>query len=175
MDPWEAAARLRAAGAPFERFMPKGAHGSQGPHLHLEPYGRGFAGPARGGGSLGSPWRVAERTPEQQAMADLHVQASEGDADAQLQLSRAFAVGLGTKPDPIAAYIWAARAAGNQTAAFETRTGATAAQVELAANMKPDDIAYARGFAEAAGQGSEGAPIRLQRGGAVVVLASATR
>ncbi|MDZ4374578.1 MAG: hypothetical protein U1C74_24590, partial [Phenylobacterium sp.] len=38
MSPHEAAARLRRAGAPFARYQPKGAHGSQGPHLHLEPY-----------------------------------------------------------------------------------------------------------------------------------------
>ena len=38
MSPFEAADRLRRAGAPFARYMPKSAHGSQGPHLHLEPY-----------------------------------------------------------------------------------------------------------------------------------------
>ena len=38
MSPFDAAARLRQAGAPFARYMPKSAHGSQGPHLHLEPY-----------------------------------------------------------------------------------------------------------------------------------------
>lgn len=38
MSPYEAAARLRRAGAPFARYQPKGAHGTQGPHLHLEPY-----------------------------------------------------------------------------------------------------------------------------------------
>jgi len=174
MDPWEAAARLRAAGAPFSRFMPKGAHGSQGPHLHLEPNGRAFAGAARGG-SLGAPWLVAERTPAQQAMADLHAQASEGDADAQLQLSRAYAVGLASKPDTIAAYIWAARAAGAEAAASETRAGAAEAQARLAARMKPDEIAYARSFIGAPRQARADEPVRLQLGGAVVVLASASR
>jgi hypothetical protein len=38
MSPYEAANRLQRAGAPFARYMPKGAHGSEGPHLHLEPY-----------------------------------------------------------------------------------------------------------------------------------------
>src|SRR5687767_233881 len=41
MSPSEAASRLRAAGAPFARYQPKGAHGTQGPHLHVEPYGFG--------------------------------------------------------------------------------------------------------------------------------------
>jgi hypothetical protein len=38
LSPHEAAARLRRAGAPFARYQPKGAHGTQGPHLHLEPW-----------------------------------------------------------------------------------------------------------------------------------------
>lgn len=41
MSPAAAAERLRRAGAPFARYHPKGAHGTQGPHLHLEPYGHG--------------------------------------------------------------------------------------------------------------------------------------
>jgi len=41
MSPAAAAERLRRAGAPFARYQPKGAHGTQGPHLHLEPYGYG--------------------------------------------------------------------------------------------------------------------------------------
>lgn len=47
VSPAEAAARLRRAGAPFARYHPKGAHGSQGPHLHLEPYG--YGSPSRRG------------------------------------------------------------------------------------------------------------------------------
>jgi hypothetical protein len=45
MSPYEAAERLRRAGAPFARYHPKGAHGSQGPHLHLEPGGHGSSSP----------------------------------------------------------------------------------------------------------------------------------
>lgn len=41
MSPADAAERLRRAGAPFARYQPKGAHGTQGPHLHLEPHGYG--------------------------------------------------------------------------------------------------------------------------------------
>jgi len=172
MDPWEAAARLRAAGAPFARYMPKGSHGTQGAHLHLEPYAGGLAGPRRGGGSLGSPWLVAERTPAQQAMAEMQAQAAEGDADAQLQLARAYAVGLGARPDQVAAYIWAGRAAVNAAASAETRAGAAEAQLDLARRMKPDDVAYARRFAAASGQARDGEPLRIQTGGAIVLLAS---
>jgi len=174
MDPWEAAARLRAAGAPFARFMPKGAHGSQGPHLHLEPGGGGF-GLRRGGGPMGSPWMVAQRTPAQQAMAELNAQAGEGDADAQLQLSRAYAVGLASAPDAIAAYVWAARAAGNPQASPETQAGAVVAQTQLAQNMKTADIAYARRFSDGSVQARDGEPIRVLSGGASVILASNAR
>jgi len=172
MDPWEVAARLRAAGAPFARFMPKGAHGTQGPHLHLEP-GGAFPRPGRGG-PVGSPWLVAQRTPAQQAMADLNLQAADGDADAQLQLSRAYAVGLASAPDAVAAYVWAARAAGNPQASPETRAGANAAQTQLAQAMRPDDIAYARRFTAAPAQAREGDPVRVQAGGAGVILAVAS-
>ena len=123
----------------------------------------------------GSPWLVAERTQAQQAMAELHAMAAEGDADAQLQLSRAYATGLASKPDLVAAYVWAARAAGGASAAPETRAGATEAQMELARRMKPDDIAYARRFTDSAGQAREGEPLRLAPGaGATVILASAS-
>jgi hypothetical protein len=47
MSPAAAAERLRRAGAPFARYQPKGAHGTQGPHLHLEPYGNGSSSSRR--------------------------------------------------------------------------------------------------------------------------------
>jgi len=171
MDPWEAAARLRAAGAPFSRYMPKGVHGSQGPHLHLEPNARGLARPG-GSGPLGSPWLVAERTPAQQAMADLQSEATAGDPDAQLQLSRAYAVGLAARPDQVAAYIWAARAAENVAGEPDLRANAVETKLDLVRRMRPEDIAYARRFADPAGQGREGGPLRLQPGGVAMVLAS---
>lgn len=36
MPPATAAARLKAAGAGFSRVLVEGAHGAQGPHLHIE-------------------------------------------------------------------------------------------------------------------------------------------
>ncbi len=47
MNPFTAAQRLREAGAPFARYQLKGAHGTQGPHLHLEPHGFAPAGQPR--------------------------------------------------------------------------------------------------------------------------------
>jgi hypothetical protein len=48
MSPFEAADRLQRAGAPFARYMPKSSHGSQGPHLHLEPYSFDLQSPGAG-------------------------------------------------------------------------------------------------------------------------------
>jgi len=43
MSPQSAAARLKSSGEPFARVVAEGAHGPQGPHLHIEP---GFEGGA---------------------------------------------------------------------------------------------------------------------------------
>ena len=43
LTPLAAADKLRQSGAPVRRLFPEGAHGNQGPHLHVEP-----GAPARG-------------------------------------------------------------------------------------------------------------------------------
>jgi hypothetical protein len=45
LSPSAAAARLQRAGAPFRTYFPEGRHGTQGPHLHIEPHSTGL-GPA---------------------------------------------------------------------------------------------------------------------------------
>ena len=37
MTPAQVAAKLKASGLGFHRLFPEGLHGSQGPHLHVEP------------------------------------------------------------------------------------------------------------------------------------------
>jgi hypothetical protein len=37
LTPDQAAVRLRHSGVAFRRLFPEGAHGNQGPHLHVEP------------------------------------------------------------------------------------------------------------------------------------------
>jgi len=37
MTPAQVAQKLRASGLSFRRLFPEGLHGSQGPHLHVEP------------------------------------------------------------------------------------------------------------------------------------------
>jgi hypothetical protein len=46
MSSQTAAARLRDAGGPITRVIAEGAHGAQGPHLHIETTGRAGAAPA---------------------------------------------------------------------------------------------------------------------------------
>jgi hypothetical protein len=50
MSAASAAARLRRAGAPFSRVVAEGAHGGQGPHLHIEL----VSAPVRSAGGAGN-------------------------------------------------------------------------------------------------------------------------
>ncbi|WP_337185178.1 hypothetical protein [Phenylobacterium sp.] len=67
LSPHQAAERLRRAGAPFARYQPKGAHGTQGPHLHLEPWSFDL----RASGPAGWPSILqARHTPSRSYRAD---------------------------------------------------------------------------------------------------------
>jgi len=155
MSPGEAAARLRKADAPFARYFPKGAHGSQGPHLHLEPYGFGSDGTARfqtastglpavqEGVSRARSVAVAMPAPTaarlsvaQQEFALLRAGAMKDRADAQLQLGRAYALGFIVPRDFAAAQSWMDAAATNPTADPELQTEAKAALAEVTALLE---------------------------------------
>lgn len=159
MSPFEAADRLRAAGAPFARYQPKGAHGSQGPHLHLEPHG---ADAPLGGAVrlavLTTPVVASSAEPAKPAKADADVRmrpvtlvlpalgaqgsaalrqqlarlragAEQDRADAQLELGRAYAFGYLAPRDFALARTWLLAAARNPDADWQTRD---AAETELA-------------------------------------------
>lgn len=150
MSPGEAANRLRRAGAPFVRYQPKGAHGTQGPHLHLEPYG---FGPTPGGvqfqtasapkaetreGRAGSVTIVMPAsTPRSLAaaredLARLRVAAAQNRAEAQIELGRIYAMGYLVPRDFAEAHAWLTAAASNPDADPEllADAAATLAQVE---------------------------------------------
>src|SRR5688572_8972510 len=128
MSPSEAASRLRAAGAPFARYQPKGAHGTQGPHLHVEPYGFG-ASPGFQVASSNAPkpqaddgrarsMTIAMPAPNarslataRDALARLRADAMQGHAPAQLELGRAYAFGYVVPRDFNEAQSWLAAAA----------------------------------------------------------------
>jgi len=144
MSPSEAASRLRAAGAPFARYQPKGAHGAQGPHLHVEPYGFGptpgfqlasssnaAKAPIEEGRSLSvtiaMPAASAHsRSAARAELARLRADAMQGRAEAQLELGRAYAFGYIVPRDFNEAQSWLAAAADHPDAEPETRAAAAA-------------------------------------------------
>lgn len=155
MSPYEAADRLRQVGAPFARYQPKGAHGTQGPHLHLEPHG---FGPALGAGlqvaSLDKPATKAadsrmrsvtlmlpapsarEAAAAREDLARLRAGAAENRAEAQLELGRAYSLGYIVPRDFAAAQSWLQAASDNPVADYETRRDATAELAEVTALLE---------------------------------------
>jgi hypothetical protein len=148
LSPEQAAKRLRAAGAPFARYLPKGAHGSQGPHLHVEPFGFGDAP----GGPATILLASAPKPPEGRAksvtivmpasssasladardhMARVRAEALRDRPDAQLELARALIVGYAVPRDFAEAKTWLISAAANPAALPQTRAEAedTLAQI----------------------------------------------
>jgi hypothetical protein len=158
LSPWEAAARLRAAGVGYRRLMPKGAHGTQGPHLHFEPLGPWGAGrSAMAGRRPGLQWTVAAPTAAEAAVTRLREAAVEGDHAAQLELARMYELGVGAHRDPIAAYVWASAASASAVTA-EERTAAQARLSRLATQMSAADLTRAQRFARASAADACAAP-----------------
>lgn len=161
MSPYEAADRLRSAGAPFARYQPKGAHGTQGPHLHLEPYGFGpipvagvqlasLTGPSVKAAkpaddirmrpvtlilpALGAQGAAALR----QEFARLRAGAEQDRADAQLELGRAYAFGYLAPRDFALAKTWLQAAARNPDADPQTRDDALTELAEVSALLEAE-------------------------------------
>lgn len=149
MSPSEAASRLRQAGAPFARYQPKGTHGTQGPHLHLEPYGFGpTPGPAFQMASNKDKAVVAEGRARSRVLvlpaasartlaslnrefARLQADAEDGSPEAQLELGRAYALGYVIARDFATAQAWLEAAADNADADDDTHAVAVAALAEV--------------------------------------------
>jgi hypothetical protein len=155
MSPWDAAGHLRAAGAPFARYQPKGVHGSQGPHLHLEPYGFGPVGgpvfqtasapkaksPVDDGPSLAvtimMPAASAGSLSAARAeLARVRADAAQGYPEAQLELGRAYAFGYTAPRDFAAALQWFEAAARNEDADDATQADALALATQVAAILE---------------------------------------
>ena len=135
MSPFEAAERLRRAGAPFARYQPKGAHGTQGPHLHVEPHGFGPTpaaaprvhkasapdaksdeGRARAVTVAMPAATAASRAVARQEFARIRALADQNRPEAQLELGRAYLIGYAVPRDFGEAYAWLAAAADNPDA-----------------------------------------------------------
>jgi hypothetical protein len=155
MSPGEAANRLRQAGAPFARYQPKGTHGSQGPHLHLEPYGFGpTPGPQfqmaanrqpkveegrRRSVTLVLPATSAKALAAyRQELARLQNDAEQASPEAQLELGRAYALGYIVARDFATAQSWLDAAAANPDADDDTQAAAKAALAEVTALLEAE-------------------------------------
>lgn len=159
MSPSEAANRLRSAGAPFARYQPKGAHGTQGPHLHLEPYG--FGPPAASGPrfqmvssdlpkpqaddrrvravTIAMPARSTRDVAADSAeLGRLRASALQGQAGAQLELGRIHALGYLAPRDFAEAQSWLAAAVDNPRADPEIRASAAAELAEVTALLEAE-------------------------------------
>ena len=152
LNPFEAARRLRATATLFRVVLPEGAHGDQGPHLHLEPAGAGLAA------ASGAPqvrWFVVDPTPQELAITEMRTLALQGEASAQLRLGLAYAQGgRGARQDLLGAYVWTAAASANPAADTGVRQEASRALASLEGRMKPDELARARRFASSPMEGA---------------------
>lgn len=165
MSPWQAAAKLRRAGAPFRTIFAEGTHGTQGPHLHIDPYSGGLKGWA--GGPPVVRWTVADPTPAQLSIAILHKAAMQGEPEAQIELGMIYSEGRMAPRNLVEAYVWTAFAAANPAADAETRAEAGRGLETLAGLMKPTEIADAQRFVQAQAQPGASAryvPLIVRRG-----------
>jgi hypothetical protein len=167
ISPAQAAEKLRRAGAPF-RLLAEGAHGTQGAHLHVEPWSADHK--AGGQRPPGVEWLVKDATPAEQQVIALHARSEQGDADAQLRLGRLYAQGRDAPRDPIAAFVWTALAAANAEADEATRADAAHLLAEFARTMKPQDLAQARRFANPPSDPAAPACGGLRDGGLILVI-----
>lgn len=158
MSPGEAAERLRRADAPFARYQPKGAHGTQGPHLHLEPYGFGPT-PSAPRFQVASSGAAKDPAEERRATAvtismpassagslaavrgelnRLRASALQHNAEAQLELGQAYAQGYIVARDFAEAQSWLAAAADNADAEPETQAQALTALAQVTALLETE-------------------------------------
>lgn len=152
MSPAEAAERLRRAGAPFARYQPKGAHGTQGPHLHLEPYGFGSVSQPRFQVASANTGKAPEMDGRARAVTivmpgpttgslasargeftRLRARALQGRVEAQVELGQAYALGYIVTRDFREAQSWLALAVENPAADPETQAAAKALLAEVTA------------------------------------------
>ena len=168
VSPAQAAAKLRRAGVPFRRVLAEGAHGTQGPHLHLEPYS-----PDLKAADAGPPllkWVVGAPTAAEQTVIALHDRSARGDAEAQLQLGRIYAAGRGAPKDPVAAFVWTAQAAANPSADEAARREAARILAGLAQTLKPDELQMARRFVGRPGETDGPAGCGGSPGGGLILV-----
>ena len=137
LSPEVAARKLRASKAPLKVIFPEAAHGSEGPHLHVEPFSISFDTTPRRQAQTTDPSKVEE------AARWLRAAAVQGHAGAQLWMGRLY-VRPGAPASELAmASLWFNRAIDNPAADDATRKEAKAALISLKRALKPTQLAQA--------------------------------
>ena len=134
LSPEQAAKKLRASKAPLKVIFPEAAHGSEGPHLHVEPISINLDAVPGLQAAKADPERV------EQAANWLRSAAAEGNAGAQLWMGRFFARPGAPPAERALANLWFTRAAGNPEADAATRKQAA----EALAKLKPPELKRAK-------------------------------
>ncbi len=142
VSPAKAAAQLRRASTPFRRVVAEAAHGTQGPHLHLE-LAPGDDQSGRPKSPL-IPWIVEDPTPAQLAIGALQLQAAQGQADAQFRLGEAYELGRLVPRDLVVAYLWTSLAVTNRAAEPASIQQATLRLERLARELSPPELGQAQ-------------------------------
>lgn len=125
LTPEQAARKLRVSKAPLKVIYPEAAHGSEGPHLHVEPYSISF--------DTAPPGQVGKTDPStvEQAANWLRDAASQGHPGAQLWMGRLYVRPGAPAAELRLADFWFTRAAGNPRADPGMRKEAQAALERL--------------------------------------------
>jgi TPR repeat protein len=144
MTPERAALKLKSSGLDFKRLFPESTHGTQGPHLHVEPF-LGRAATARYPGANTalvstfapeSPLKTdvgaaaARAAARDQAITWLTRAADQGRSDAEFNLGLIYLNGDVARADVPLAVLWLGKAAGHGSVGAQVLLGKTLAKGE---------------------------------------------
>jgi TPR repeat protein len=142
LSPEQAARKLRASKAPLKVIFAEAAHGSEGPHLHVEPYSVSFDG----GLSRRKPEAV-DVSKVEEAGNWLRTAAAQGHPGAQLWMGRLYVRPGAPAAELALANLWFTRAASNPQADTGTRKEAADALTKLKRASKSTQLALGGGCA----------------------------
>jgi TPR repeat protein len=136
LSPERAAKKLRISKAPLKVIFAEAAHGTEGPHLHVEPFSISFeTGAPNDKPAAADPSKAAE-------IANwLRSAAAEGHPGAQLWMGRLYQRPGAPASELVLARLWFTRAASNAQADAATRKEADEALTKLGRAMTPTQLA----------------------------------
>jgi TPR repeat protein len=135
LSPERAATKLRVSKAPLKVIFPEGAHGAEGPHLHVEPYSISFDAALQRKPADFDPAKLEDTANW------LRTSAAQGHPGAQLWMGRLYLKPGASVTELALANLWFTRAASNPQADAETRKAAADALAKLRRPGKSMQIA----------------------------------